>query len=330
MSQTLVELLIEADYPAESITLLMSNPVDQWSEENEDDESVRALHQTQECFIEEFDFSTADIVFLCGDKDQVEDLIDEAIKAEAMLIDLSGFSAEHDHLPLVLNALNSHELQGLTRGFVVAVPSAAAAMLSEIVYPLSQHWELEKIAVSHLNPAADLGKIGVDGLAGQTARLMNGMSIEKSTLSKQLAFNLLPQCGAIDDMGYAEQELRLISQTKRLLNNELLQVNATCIQAPVFYVQSQVIELGFFDPVDIQSVKSLLQQNQGISIVKPEMASVANIGPDEKSGAIVVSRLRQKDENEQALTLWCAADSLRRCTVGNAVQIAEILIKSYL
>ena len=190
--------------------------------------------------------------------------------------------------------------------------------------------ELIWVNACHFSPAASFGKTGIEQLAGQTARLLNGQPLEKSQRELQLAFNLLPQNGAIGEDGYTSQESRLISQTKRLLDNPDLQINATAIQAPTFYGQAQSIEIGFAYPVDIGAVERLLKQAKDIRLVKPAQSSPAVYSRDGNGEQLFISRLRQNCGNERALTLWCVADSLRHSAAVRAVQIAEMLIKSYL
>ena len=285
----------------------------------------------REQFFEHINFAELDIVFIADLHVDSEKTLATAVASGAMVIDCVGLSANHGDVPLIAFAINSQLLQGLMPGFVIATPSPDATMLCQVVAPLREvYGDLEKINVCHFLPASHFGKAGVELLAGQTARLLNGMPLNKKQSPAQVAFNLIPQCGALNDSGYCEWEVTLKEQTRRLLDDPVLQVNVTCIQVPVFYAQCQTIELTFTTAVDPQQAEQRLKQVDGIRVAALKQSTPAIVQAQSDHSDIVVSRVRQNPGEERSLTYWCVSDNLRVGAAGNAVQIADLLIKSYL
>ena len=330
LGQAIIDVINERKLITEPVVALLPGAADKPETEDGDQFPASARVKIVECFIDDFDYSTVNIIFIAGNKQSAEDIITPALGANAMVIDLSGYAAEQEQFPLIVSGLNDHEIQNLVPGFVVATPSPATTMLAQVICPIAQHAILERVNVTHLSPVSSQGKSGVDELAGQTARLLSGMPIEKKVFPTQIAFNVLPQNGAIDDMGRTEQERMLIVETKRLLNDDSVAISATCIQVPVFYAQSQVIDLVFAHAVEYQRIETVLRQTGGLTLVKNRDNSPAVLKSGDGDDPLIVGRIRRQGDDEQALSMWCVADNLRRAAAVNAVQIAEILIKSYL
>ena len=330
LGQTIAELVDSQQLTAlPIISILHGNASDLETEDAQLDSNVDVQIEPQ--FFDDIIFSDLAIVFIADNQDRNKDTINRAINAGATVIDCANNATPDLAKHLLVHDINSHEIQGFEPGFVISVPSAGATMLSQIVFPMLQAgYGVERINVCHFAPAAQLGKTGVEQLAGQTARLLNGMPLPKKSRGEQVAFNLLPQSGAIDNFAYAETETLLMEEVKLLLNHDGLVVNASVIQAPVFYAQSQVIDLVFENEVAADAIEALLKRQAGVKVANVNQASPVALQHDEGEPQIVVSRIRQNPADERSLTLWCVSDNLRRGAAGNAVQIADLLIKSYL
>jgi aspartate-semialdehyde dehydrogenase len=329
LGQAIADLIGERKLIQQPLISIMHGDAQDLNKDDNDQLDSSPSLATENHFLQDINFSDLDLIFIADTQDHNRLTLNQALEAGVRVIDCVGLCAEQRGVPLVVHDINSHEIRDLRLGFAIALPSPAATMLAQVLFPLTQFDTLERVSVCHFSPMSNLGKVGVEQLAGQTARLLNGMPMKKKHSGSQLAFNLLPQCGAIGDTDYSDQETQLMRETKRLLNDDTIVMNATCIQVPVFYAQAQVVEISFAAAVDSRQIEILLKQS-GLQVQAVANASPAALTASGEKDGLIVSRVRQNIDDERSLTLWCMADNLRRGAAVNAVQVAEILIKSYL
>lgn len=352
LGQTIADVIRERGLTSRAIVSILHGQLEDLNQDDNDQLDVSSNSKIKNSFLQDINFSELDIVFIADNKKDNLTTFSQAAEAGVTIIDCAGISTVQEDIPLVVHDINSYVItshdrngqktQGIKPGLVIAIPSPGATILSQVLFPLTQLQSIERVNVCHFSPAADLGKTGLEQLSGQTAQLLNGMPL-KTAPSKtrqgvtQLAFNLVPFPGSDDgtndtnDEGdYSAQEVRLASETRRLLNDDTIVINATCIQVPVFYAQSQVVDITFAQAIHSQAVESLFKRNKGFQVRHACNASPVAMTALGEHDDLIISRIRQNQDDERSLTLWCVSDNLRRGAAVNAVQIAEILIKSYL
>jgi aspartate-semialdehyde dehydrogenase len=280
--------------------------------------------------LDSFDFSEIDIVIFVDDQGLSAEYGVVAADAGAYVIDCSAQFRAAEDVPLVIPEINGELLQQLPCGTLIASPSPAAVFLSLILKPVMDAVNLQRVTVTSLQPVSGQGKSGVDELAGQTARLLNGMSAGPDVFPRQVAFNLLPQTSALSAEGHSDQELELLSETKRLLGNPTFSINPTCIQAPVFYAHSDIISLEADRPLSPGEVSAWLAKAPGLRVSRKTDGGPTPVQDATGQDLVIVGRIRQSLDNDREVNLWCVGDNLRKGAALNAVQIAEILIKTHL
>lgn len=278
----------------------------------------------------DFDFSRADIVFFVDDQGLAADYASQASDAGAFVLDCSPHFRNAEDVPLVVPEVNGDLLAGLERGTLIASPSPASIFLSLVLKPLMAAATLSRVTICSMQPVSTQGKQGVDELAGQTARLLNGMKPEPKVFLKQVAFNLLPQTSSLSGEGYSGEEIDLLNETKKLLDYPTFSLNPTCIQAPVFYSHSEVISVEADRPLSAAEATALLSRAPGLKLSRKTDGGPTPVQDATGENAVLVSRIRQSLDNDHEINLWCVGDNLRKGAALNAVQIAEILIKTYL
>ena len=179
-------------------------------------------------------------------------------------------------------------------------------------------------------PAVHYGKEGVEELVGQTARLLNGMPVESTVFSQQLAFSVLPETSSLDENGYSQDELALTNEIRELFAGYDYSIQATCIQVPVFHAQSQIITITTKEPITVKSATGLLSKSSGITTVSSNKLGPTAIKNAAGKDGLFVGRIRQPVGQDHQISLWSVGENLRKGAALNSVQIAEILIKSYL
>jgi aspartate-semialdehyde dehydrogenase len=319
--ETLVQLLEERDFPVATLHLLSdSESVGHSLPFKGKNLRVRDL--------DGFDFAQVQLAFFAGDE---QITAREAAKLQAAgcsLIDLSG-GLSLEQAPRLVPEANAQLLKTLSKPYQLTSPSPSVAALATVLAPIRQFLQLQRVCVTACLAVSSVGRDGVKELARQTAELLNARPLEPRFFDRQIAFNLLPQVGAVDAAGHALLELRLAQELKQVLGLPGLRVAATCVLAPVFFGDSLSVSLQTAATVDFASVTAALVSAVGVELVEegdyPTAVGDA-VGQDE----VYVGRLRSGLDDLTELNLSITSDNVRKGASLNAVQIAELLIKHYL
>lgn len=280
------------------------------------------------------DFSDIDIVIFADEESLVDSYAERAQQSNTFVIDsaLAGEGALNGRV--IVPEINGDELQTITPNTLLRNPNPASIFLSLVLAPLLKEVGLNDVNVCCHLPAVTKGKKGVEELVGQTARLLNGMSVKSEAFSQQLAFNLIPETSNVDELGFSSEEVEIAEQVREIFSAGDYALDCalsiTCLQAPVFYGLSQAITIRTKEPLSAELASRLLAKSPSISVVsndKPGPTAVKNASAKDQ---LWVGRVRQPAGQGNQIALCTVGESLRRGSAANSVQIAEILIKSYL
>ncbi|MGB0467808.1 MAG: aspartate-semialdehyde dehydrogenase, partial [Pontibacterium sp.] len=198
--------------------------------------------------------------------------------------------------------------------------------------PVYREVGIERINISTYQAVSGSGRKGVEEIAGQTARLLNGLPVETDVFAKQITFNVLPLIGELQDNGYSQEEIKLVLETQKILGDDFVRVNPTCVQVPVFFGDAASLHVETRDSMSALDVRGLLESTPGIEVVdEPGDAGYAApaseaVGND----AVFVSRIREDISSPNGINLWVVSDNIRKGAALNSVQIAELLVQQYL
>lgn len=182
----------------------------------------------------EFDWTQAQLAFFVAGKEATAAWVEEATNSGCLVIDSSGLFALEPDVPLVVPEVNPFVLTDYRNRNVIAVPDSLTSQLLAALKPLIDQGGLSRISVTSLISASAQGKKAVDALAGQSAKLLNGIPIdEEDFFGRQLAFNMLPLLP--DSEGSVREERRIVDEVRKILQDEGLMISASVVQAPVFY-----------------------------------------------------------------------------------------------
>lgn len=180
-----------------------------------------------------FDWTQAQLAFFAAGAEATASYIEEATNSGCLVIDLSGlFSLEPD-VPLVVPDVNPFVLADYRNRNIIAVPNSLTSQLLTALKPLIDDGGLSRISVTSLLSASANGKKAVDALAGQSAKLLNGIPIDEDDFfGNQLAFNMLPLLP--DREGSVREERRIVDEARKILQDDGLMISANVVQSPVF------------------------------------------------------------------------------------------------
>ena len=243
-----------------------------------------------------------------------------------MVDDSSAFLEEAD-APLVVPEVNGGLLDG---GATLAVsPSSIAIALALVLRPLQAAAGLARVVVSTYQAASGAGHRGVEQLQREAADLMNGREPgEPGRIRHRIAFNLVPQVGAIDAGGHAEEERRIAAETRRLLGLPGLAISATAVGVPVFYGHAAAVHVGLTRPLVVEAARQALRQAPSVKVIdRPDEGVYPMPMLAVNDDAVLVGRLRADAALENGLALFLAVDNLRKGGPTNLVQLALAMVE---
>jgi aspartate-semialdehyde dehydrogenase len=191
---------------------------------------------------------------------------------------------------------------------------------------------IERINVATYQAVSGTGKDAIEELAGQTARLLNGKEAEPKVYPRQIAFNVIPHIDTFLENGYTREEMKMVWETQKILADESIRVNPTCVRVPVFYGHAEAVHIETREPVSVTEARALLQAADGVAVLDSLEPGGYPTPVSEAAGAdpVFVGRVRADISHPRGLNLWIVADNVRKGAALNSVQIAEVLLSTYL
>lgn len=251
-----------------------------------------------------------------------------AAAAGCSVIDLSGRFRRDRQVPLVVPELDPGWWRGLLAGSIVASPSPAAVLLALALGPLQQAAGLERLDVTLCFPASMADRAGVEELAAQTAGLLNARNVTTRVFPKQLAFNLLPQVGGLQENGSSQTEADIVGELRRLLDPSL-SIGLSVIQVPVFYGLAATVHLQTRERLTAADARQMLAETAGIRIMDGGEAGFPTpVTEAVHHDEVFLGRLRDDESRSKSLNFWIVADNVRKCAAINAIRLAEQLVRA--
>ena len=253
-----------------------------------------------------------------------------AAQAGCVVIDNTSAFRMVDDIPLVVPEVNPEAIVDYKSKGIIANPNCSTIQMLVALKPIHDAVKIKRIIVSTYQAVSGTGKKAIDELELQTKQLLNMQEPKVSVYPHQIAFNCLPQIDVFLDNGYTKEEMKMVNETKKILDHNI-SVSATTVRVPVFYAHSESINIETEKKITPAQVKQLLSNAPGVKVVddpaKKEYPLAINAaGRDET----FVGRIREDFSIPNGINMWVVSDNLRKGAALNAVQIAEILIKKYL
>lgn len=256
----------------------------------------------------------------------------EAVKRGAVVIDNSSAFRMADDVPLVVPEVNAHALEG--HHGIIANPNCSTIQLMVVLNSL-RSFGLEHVTVSTYQAVSGMGQKAVDALASEIgawqAGEANATTIFPVVNQEQhypMAFNVLPQCDVFLDNGYTKEEMKLVNESRKILELPDLLVSPTAVRVPVLYGHAESVSVRFRQPVTPEVAREMMRKSENLIVVDdPERFEYPHPRMVEGTGETYVGRIRQDLADPNTLLLFVVADNLLKGAAWNAVQIAEALIE---
>ncbi|HUA88684.1 MAG TPA: aspartate-semialdehyde dehydrogenase, partial [Steroidobacteraceae bacterium] len=199
--------------------------------------------------------------------------------------------------------------------------------------PLHDAAGIERINVATYQSVSGAGREAVEELAAQTAELLNGRDAgEARAIAKQIAFNCVPQIDKFQDNGYTKEEMKMLWETQKILEDRSIRVNATAVRVPVFYGHSEAVHIETRRKISAAEARTLLERAPGVAVLDERRPGGYPTAVTEAANhdTVYVGRIREDMSHERGLDLWIVSDNVRKGAATNSIQIAEVLAREYL
>jgi aspartate-semialdehyde dehydrogenase len=277
--------------------------------------------------VDSFDFVDVDIAFFSAGASVSEKYVPIAVAAGCVVIDNTSCFRYDDDVPLVIPEVNPEKIADFKNRYIIANPNCSTIQMLVALKPLHDAVGIHRINVATYQAVSGTGSRAITELINQTGSLLNGLPITPEVYAQQIAFNVLPHIDEFQDNGYTREEMKMVWETQKILNDASILVNPTAVRVPVLYGHSEALHVEFKKPISVKEARSLLNKAPGVQVLddlkknKYPTAFTHATNQDD----VFVGRIRQDLSHPCGLNLWVVADNIRKGAATNAIQIAEIL-----
>ena len=324
VGETMLRLLEERNFPIRRLKLLAS----------ERSEKKILAYKGEEIKVERLtggSFHGTEIALFSAGAARSKEFAPAAVEAGAVVIDNSSAFRMEPDVPLVVPEINPHVVAGYKARGIIANPNCTTIVMVMALKPLHDYGQVTRVVASSYQAVSGAGKKGMEELRLQTLAWAKGEPIEVKAFPQQIAFNLFPHVDEFQPNGYTKEELKLVFETRKILEDESINVSPTTVRVPIFTAHSVSMNVETKRKIGVGKARELLSKMPGLQVIdEPEQGRypmpILAAGKDD----CFVGRIREDLSNDHALNLWVVGDQLLKGAALNAIQIAELLIKRYL
>lgn len=271
-------------------------------------------------------FKGVDIVLASAGASRSLEFLPSAVKAGAVCVDNSSAFRMDKDVPLVVPEVNP-EMIKKHKG-IIANPNCSTIQMVVALWPIHKAAKIKRIVVTTFQSVSGAGQSKILELQAQVKQIVEGKKPVVKEFAHQIAFNLIPQIDVFCDNKYTKEEMKMVNETQKIMGDPSINVNATCIRVPVYYAHSESINIETEKHITAAEVMKLMAKAPGVKLVdntdkKEYPMPIDAEGQDDT----LVGRIRQDESIPNGITMWIAADNIRKGAALNAIQIAEMLVK---
>ncbi|MGD8371096.1 MAG: aspartate-semialdehyde dehydrogenase [Syntrophobacterales bacterium] len=254
-----------------------------------------------------------------------------AADSGCIVIDNSSGWRMDPEVPLVVPEVNPHAVADYRNKNIIANPNCSTIQMVVVLKPIYDAVGIERVVVSTYQAVSGTGKLAMQELMDQTRMLLNFQEVTPEVYPYRIAFNCFPHIGGFLENGYTEEEMKMVYETQKIMEDPNIRVSATTVRIPVFYGHSEAVNIQTSRKLTAKDARVLLFRAPGVKVLDNPDERIYPM-PLEAAGIndTLVGRIREDSSIENGLDLWIVADNIRKGAALNTVQIAELLAKEYL
>ncbi len=281
--------------------------------------------------VEEDSFNGVDIALFSAGGSRSLEYAPAAVEAGAVVIDNSSAFRMDPEIPLVVPEVNPGDIGQYRKRGIIANPNCTTIIMIVALKPLHDYAHVQRVVVSSYQSASGAGAKAMDELIQQTRDWSSGKEPRVSIFQHQLLLNVIPHIDSFTENGFTKEEMKMHNETRKMLHDDGITVNATCVRVPVLTAHSEAVMVQTEREVTPEKARELFKGAPGLEVLDdPEKAVYPMPLLVSGSDTCFVGRIRKDFSAPNSLNFWVVGDQLRKGAATNAVQIAEILARDYL
>ena len=317
VGQELLSLLEERNFPVKNLKLLASSR----------SKGREIFFKEEKLLVEELNyksFSNVDIVLASAGGSLSKEFVPYAVDAGAVVIDNTSYFRLNPKVPLVIPEINAEAIK--KHQGIIANPNCSTIIMLVPLAPLHKKFGIKRIFAATYQAASGAGAKAMKELEEETQAVLNGRKYENTVIQQPYAFNLFPHNSPMDDLGYAQEEQKIIKETKKIFSNQSIEINAFCVRVPIMRAHSEALNVEFSQEVTVEKIYAVLRKSLGVKIFEEREKNIWAT-PLDASGedSILVGRIRRDLSKPNTFDFWVVGDQIRKGAALNAIQIAENL-----
>jgi aspartate-semialdehyde dehydrogenase len=320
----MITCLEERNFPLKSLKLLASHrSVGRTLRFKGDRVAVEELTENS--------FKGVDIALFSAGGDTSKKFSPIAAKDGCVVVDNSSAWRMDPQVPLVVPEVNPHAIADYKNKGIIANPNCSTIQMVVALNPIHKKFGIKRIVVSTYQAVSGTGKQAIDELFNQTRAMINFLDYEKKVYPHRIAFNCLPHIDSFQDNGYTKEEMKMVNETRKIMEDDTIGVTATTVRVPVFFGHCESVNVETREYISADEAKTVLERDPALKVMDDPANNVYPLATDAAGNDLTyVGRIRQDESISNGINLWIVADNIRKGAATNTVQIAEILLKEYL
>jgi aspartate-semialdehyde dehydrogenase len=314
----MLETLEKRDFPVKNIRLLASSrSAGKTLKFKDTDVTIEELTENS--------FKNIDIALFSAGGSISKKFAPCARDAGALVVDNSSAFRMDEDVPLVVPEVNPEAAK--KHNGIIANPNCSTIIMVVAVNPLHKAKGLVRLVASTYQATSGAGAKGMEELEIQTRQILDGTDIKPEHFVHRIAFNLIPHIDVFQDNGYTKEEMKMLNETRKIMDLPELKVSCTCVRVPVMRAHSEALNLEFEEEITPQEARKILSAAPGVTVVDNSKENLYPM-PVDASGLynVMVGRIRQDSsrEDKRGLDIFISGDQLLKGAALNAIQIAEL------
>lgn len=276
--------------------------------------------------LKEDSFDGIDIALFSAGGGTSQQYAPHAAAAGCVVIDNSAAWRMDERCPLVVPEVNPHALEW--HNGIIANPNCSTIQMMVVLKPLHDAAKIKRVVVSTYQAVSGTGQKAIAELETQVRQMFNMQEPDVKVYPYRIAFNVLPHIDIFLENDYTKEEMKMVNETVKIMEDPSIRVTATCARVPVFYGHSEAVNIETERKLTPQEARVLLSQAPGVQVYDNPREKMYPM-PIDAAGEddTFVGRIREDETIDNGLNLWIVADNIRKGAALNAVQIAEELLK---
>jgi aspartate-semialdehyde dehydrogenase len=324
VGEVMLQVLEERKFPVRRIRLLAS----------ERSVGKRLKFNGEEVAVEQLTadaFRGVDIALFSAGASRSKEFGPAAWKAGAVVVDNSSAFRMEPDIPLVVPEINPHAVAAYTTRGIIANPNCTTIVTLMALAPLHRYSRIKRVVASSYQAVSGAGAKALQELKLQVQAWAKGEPLPVQVFPYQIAFNILPHIDAFQENGYTKEEMKLVNETRKILEDDAILVSPTTVRVPVFTAHSVSVHVETEAKISAAKARELFTAFPGLQVLddpvnKQYPMPLFAAGKDD----CFVGRIREDLAVVNGLNFWVVGDQLRKGAALNAVQIAELLVERHL